>query len=148
MGRMRGGGPRQHPFTFDHTGEDGKSHKVSGFIVNLSDNDTFTLNRLTSDAARQAGNFDPDLAQFAALRSGVKLLKVDQRTYKIGDDKKPVPRILDPEYGQTIYERTLGFVIKFNPFLVEEERYRDVFEEFVLDDPDVEVPEEDPTELQ
>lgn len=134
-------GARKHHFTFEHDG-----HDVKGFVKELDDSITFTLNRLLSESARLAGNYDPDLAQFAVLREAVEGLKIDGKTYAIGKANKPIPRYYDEDSEKTVLEAVLGYVVESNPFLVEEDRYREAFEDYVLDD--AEVPEANPIELR
>ena len=137
QGRNRGA--RKHSFSFEHDG-----HEVKGFVKELDDSITFTLNRLLSESARLAGNYDPDLAQFAVLREAVESLKIDGKTYAVGKTNKPIPRYYDQDSEKTVLEAVLGYVIEKNPFLIEEDRYREAFEDYALDD---DVPESNPTEL-
>lgn len=133
-------GLKKRRVSFDHAG-----HSVSAFVKELDDQDaTWTLNRLLSDSARDAGNYDPDLAQAAVLRLAVDDLKVDGRTYSLSKRNKGLPIYVDEETDKTTLEHLLGYVIRYNPVLVQRDRYRDAFEEFVLDEEDVY--EADPTE--
>lgn len=133
-------GLKKHRVSFDHAG-----HQVSAFVKELDDQDaTWTLNRLLSDSARDAGNYDPDLAQAAVLRLAVEDLKVDGKTYSLAKRNKGLPIYVDEETDKTTLEHLLGYVIRHNPVLVQRDRYREAFEEFVLDDEDVY--EADPTE--
>lgn len=134
---------RKFPVKFDHGDKDGNTHEVRAFVKEMDDSITFTLNRLLSDSAREAGNYDPDLAQFAVLREATEKLNIDGKNYSLKKSNKGVPRYKDPDLGKTVLEHLLGYIISYNDFLVEEEQYQPAFEEYALDDQ--EIPDENPS---
>jgi len=130
---------RKHDVSFEHGG-----HRVFCFVKELDDTITFDLNRYLSPSAQAKGDYDPSLAQYVVLRRGIDGLKIDRKAYSLQPGaKNSPPRIKDAETDTTVLEHILGHIIRYNPFLVEEEDYREAFEEYVLDDQ--EVPESDPT---
>lgn len=137
---------RKYPINFEHGDSKGETHTVRAFVKEMDDSITFTLNRMLSDSAREAGNYDPDLAQFAVLREAIERLNIDGKNYSLTKSNKGVPRYKDQEINKTVLEHLLGYIIRYNEFLVEEEAYQAAFEEYALDDQVV--PQEDPTELR
>lgn len=126
------------PERFDHDG-----HRVIVWVGQLEDDVTFTLNRYLSDSARETGRYDEGMAQYVAIVRSVEKLKIDEKVYNLRKGKG-VPRYYDSSNDKTLLEHVLGYVIRHNPFLVEEERYSDAFEEYSLDaTPE---PMRDPTE--
>ncbi len=111
---------------FEHDGR-----RVVVWIEELPDDITFTLNRYLSDTARAAGRYDEGMAQLGVLGAGISKIKIYDDTYVLTKGKR-VPRYYDDEVGKTVLEHSLGYVIRHNRFLVEEERFSEAFEEYVL----------------
>lgn len=127
--------------------EDHNGHEVFFFVGELDETIDADIDRHVGPESRQANNYDPVLARFAVLRRAVSGLKIDGKPYMLGSDKKAPPRLgRDPETGKKLSEHLLGYVIKYNPFLVEEDDYREHFEEYALDDE--KVPASDPTRFR
>lgn len=118
----------QQVYRFTHDG-----HRCVVWVDKLPDDTTFTLNRYLGDSARTNGRYDEGMAQLGVLGAGISKLKIDETVFSLTKGKR-VDRYYDEETGKTVLEHALGFVIRVNPFLVQEERYRDAFEEYVLED--------------
>lgn len=135
----------KHHEKFEHAG-----YTVNVFINDLDGLVDFDLDRFIGEPARRRNDYSPELAQFAMLKRAVEGLKVSEgnkvKTYSFSGGKKSPPRMKDPDTGLTLAKHLLGYVIKHNMFLVEEEEYREAFEEYVLDEEVV--PAKNPTPLR
>lgn len=145
---IRRGGPRRHHFkieSFEH--EDGTTHDASGFVKELDDATIMLLDDFIGDEIRFTERYRPGMARVAVLSQALEGLKIDERSYDLKKTNKPIPRYWDPEREKSLMDEVLGWVIHFNPFFVEQDKFVDVFGPYALEiDEQVVEEQQDPTE--
>lgn len=139
----RGGAPRHFVKFEDHYDEDGNVHTVQFFAKELDDATIMLLDDFIGDEVRFTDRYRPGMARVSVLAQAVESLKIDGKHYDLKNTRKPIPRYYNPDTEKSVMDVVLGYVIKYNPFFVEQDKYRDVFEKYALDDE--EMIEQDPT---
>ena len=129
---------RKYSVKFDHEG-----HKVRCMVTELTETDLADLDGSVGDEARRNNNYRPHIARYLALTKCVekRRIKVDEKTYTVESGNKAPPVVIDDK-DHTTLDHLVGFVMYYNPVLLERERYREVFEDYALDEE--EFPYEDP----
>lgn len=126
--------------TFEHEG-----HKVFFKMKRLTETDLVNLDGHVGDEVKGTRNYAPHIARYLALQLAVekKNIKIDDEWYKVEQGAKKTPPPVYDQFGHSTLDHALGYVIHYNPALIEQDKYREAFEEYTLEEEDV--PDEDPT---
>jgi hypothetical protein len=94
-------------------------------------------NYLTTDALGGGGanNYQPGSAKVATIVSAVRKLEMDGVEIPLSSQRKKIPRIDDPDTGETLMNALLKRIVKQEDWLLEAP-YNRVFAQYAPEDPD------------